>query len=139
MIQILLLGIVDQEAHKHFRQVALVVRFVLRLVELDAPRHVIVKVFAHLASFVLEDGVPIILNGVVGAAEDDARDFSPAVRRTSLQKEQNPALVQAPRRLLQHWIQLVVPPLAALLAGPGWNRSGDQLPLPGADIRNQFD
>ena len=121
MIQILLLGIVDQEAHKHFRQVALVVRFVLRLVELDAPRHVIVKVFAHLASFVLEDGVPIILNGVVGAAEDDARDFGPAVRRTPLQKEQNPALVQAPRRLLQHWIQLVVPPLAALLAGPGWN------------------
>ena len=136
MIQILLLGVVDQEAHKHFRQVTLVVHLILRLVQLYAPGHVIVEVFAHFASFVLEDGVPIILNGVVGAAEDDARDFGPAVRRTPLQKEQNPALVQAPRRLFEHWIELVVPSFAALLSGAGWNRSSDQLPLSGADIRN---
>ena len=116
MVQVLLLCLVHQESHDHLGRVSLEVVQIFRLVHVDAPGHVVVEVFAHLADFVLENGVPVILNGVVRSAKQDARNFSPAVGRAPLQKEQNPALMEAPCRLLEHRVELVVPSFATLLA-----------------------
>ena len=58
----------------------------------------------------------MIFDGVVSAAIEVFGDFCPAVSEGFVCEEQKPLLVIAPVLLLDVGIQMVVPPLAALLA-----------------------
>jgi hypothetical protein len=58
----------------------------------------------------------MVFDGVVSAAVEVFGDFCPAVSEGLVREEQKPLLVIAPVLLLDVWIQMVVPALAALLA-----------------------
>ncbi len=57
----------------------------------------------------------MILDGVVCAAFENFGDLSPLVAVVSMHQVENPLLLAAPANLLDLRVQVIVPPLAALL------------------------
>ena len=86
-----------------------------------------------------ENGVPIILDRVVWAAENHITDFGPAVHGTPLEDKENPALFETPCSFLEERVQLVVPALAALLARPFRDGLGDEFPLARSYVGDKLD
>ena len=86
-----------------------------------------------------ENGVPIILDRVVWAAEDHIAYLSPAVHGTPLEDKENPALFETPCSFLEERVQLVVPALAALLARPFRDGLGDEFPLARSYVGDKLD
>ena len=78
---------------------------------------VVLEILVKLSLLVEQSGVPVVLDGVVGAAQQDVGDLGPPILNRLVKDEENPLLLDAPTLLLQQGIQLVVPSLAALLAG----------------------
>ena len=77
---------------------------------------VVLEIFIEVSLLVEQSGVPVVLDGVVGAAQEDVGDLGPPVLDSLVKYEENPLLLDAPTLLLQQRVQLVVPPLTALLA-----------------------
>ena len=75
-----------------------------------------VVLFIHFWKFFLHGRVPVVLDGVVGAAGEVFGDLSPPVAERLVGQEEDPLLVLAPVLLLDVRIQMIVPPLSALLA-----------------------
>ena len=77
---------------------------------------VALEIFIEVTLLVEQSGVPVVLDGVVGAAQQDVGDLGPPILDSLVKYEENPLLLDAPPLLLQQRIKLVVPPLTALLA-----------------------
>ena len=60
--------------------------------------------------------VPVILDRVVSAAVKQLSDFSPLVADQPMHQEENPLFLRAPVNLFYQRVQMIVPPLPALLA-----------------------
>jgi hypothetical protein len=58
----------------------------------------------------LEFGVPVVLNGVGGAARKELRDLHPAIAQSLLGVEDGPVLLRQPRIPLDRRVEIVVPP-----------------------------
>lgn len=73
----------------------------------------------------------MVLDRVVSAAFEDLGDLGPLVVDDSVHEEQDPLFFLAPVDLLDSWVQVVVPPLAALLAHAAIQVLGNESPLLG--------
>ena len=71
----------------------------------------------------------MVLNCVVSSTFQDLRDFSPFVAQSAMVKVEYPLLIRAPRDLLDLGIQMIVPPLSALLANSPWQMFRNLSPL----------
>jgi hypothetical protein len=80
----------------------------------------------------LETAVPVVLDRVVGAPGEELGDLSPFVAELGLLRDQHVVLLLRPRVLPDRRVQLVVPPLAALLAITTGQVLGDLGPAIGA-------
>lgn len=58
----------------------------------------------------------MVLDGIIGAARKMLSNFSPAVAEGLMRQVQQPFFVVGPLLLLDRRVQMVVPPLSALLA-----------------------
>ena len=76
-----------------------------------------------------EDRVPIVLDGVIAAAQQHSSDLSPAISDGLVQDEEDPVLLHCPVRFLEEGVQLVVPALTALLSSAVFHLFGHLLPL----------
>lgn len=94
---------------------------------------------AQLSLAVAQRRVPVVLDGVVAAADQDICDFCPPIMNGLLKYVQNPIFLDAPGAFLEQRVQLVVPALSALLARAFGHFLGDQLPLVRAELSDDFD
>eukprot|EP00964_Phaeocystis_antarctica_P018692 scaffold10319_cov51-Phaeocystis_antarctica.AAC.4 len=81
------------------------------------------------AVLAMEGGAPVVLYRVVGAAGQQLGDLSPPVAHLHVALEQDAVLLLAPGVSGQAVVELVVPPLAALLAVPPGHVLRDLRPL----------
>ena len=139
MVQILLGSLADEVLQKTLEDVVLGHGGVIGLLELQAVSNILVKFFAELSLLVFKDRIPVVFDRVIGTTMNNVRDLSPSILRASLQNEEDPTFFDAPLALLQERIQLVVPSLTALLAGPVGDGVSNDLPLAGANFRYKFD
>ena len=70
----------------------------------------------HVGQFTLHAAVPVVFYGVIGAAVEDFSNFGPLVIEKAMHQEENPLLVPSPVDFLDARVQVVVPPLSALLS-----------------------
>ena len=90
---------------------------------------VLLESLVHFRQFLLHARVPMILNCVVSPPLQNFRDFCPLVAVVSVHQVQYPLFLLAPPDLLDLGIQVVVPPLPALLADSPRQMLRDQSPL----------
>ena len=74
----------------------------------------------------LERGVPVVLDGVVGAAGEEARDGGPLVAEPCVRAEDGVVLLGREGAVLHLRRQLVAPPEAARLAGATRDGAADE-------------
>ena len=79
----------------------------------------------------------MVFDRVVGAAGKELGDVRPPVAELAMGVEERPVLLHAPHVLLDRRIQLIVPALAALLAGPPGQMRGDDRPALGAVLLDE--
>eukprot|EP00302_Diacronema_sp_CCMP2436_P001073 CAMPEP_0179842296 /NCGR_PEP_ID=MMETSP0982-20121206/3044_1 /TAXON_ID=483367 /ORGANISM="non described non described, Strain CCMP 2436" /LENGTH=147 /DNA_ID=CAMNT_0021726545 /DNA_START=763 /DNA_END=1206 /DNA_ORIENTATION=+ len=82
--------------------------------------------------------VPVVLNRVISAARQQLCDLGPLVAQAPVPLEQDRVLFKGPPVLFDVVVQLVVPPLAALLAVAAQQVRGDQRPLRCAEAPNKL-
>ena len=87
----------------------------------------------------LHGGVPVVLDGVVGAAREELGHLGPLVPQTLVVGDDDPVLLLGEGSLLDVRIEMVVPPLAALLADAAWKLRSDLRPLLGPVRPDQGD
>ena len=100
MLQILLLGLVDEVPEQALLDVLASEAGVIGPVQLYATAQIFLQVLAELAALVTQYRVPVVFDGIIRAAKDHIRDLSPAILAISLQYKEDPALFYAPRALL---------------------------------------
>jgi len=61
-------------------------------------------------------GVPVVLDGVIGAPIEIFGDFSPPIAESLMRKVKQPLFVVRPLFLLDGRVQVIMPSLSALLA-----------------------
>ena len=79
-----------------------------------------------------EIAVTVVLDRVVGAAQEHSGHFGPGVvvlHSHSLHDVEDPAFLRAPGRVPQQWVQLIDPPFTALFAAAPRYVPRDELPL----------
>lgn len=77
----------------------------------------------------LHGAVPVVLDGIIRAADEDLCEFRPLVRCLPLKHEENPFLDAVPLTLLYDGIQVMEPPLAQSFGGLVVHLSRDLRPL----------
>jgi len=87
------------------------------------------EALAVVEELLLHAGVPVVLNRVVRAPRKEERDVRSLVSIQAVAEEENPLLVGAPLLLVDIWVQVVVPALAALLPDPIGQMLSDEGPL----------
>jgi len=97
------------------------------------------RVLAVLPDFPLHARVPVILYGVVRATRQLRGDLRPLVAHAHVLHQDRTVLLFRPRRLRDRRIQVVVPPLAALLAHATRQIRRDHAPLLRAVPTHQLD
>lgn len=80
----------------------------------------------------------MVLNGVVGSADEHLGHLGPLVAVGGVGQEEDPLLMVHPLLLADAGVQVVVPALPALLAQPALDRLGDEGPSLGAVLLDQF-
>jgi hypothetical protein len=85
----------------------------------------------------LQRGVPVVLDGVVGAAGEEARDGGPLVAEPGVRAEDGVVLLGREGPVLHLRRQLVAPPEAARLAGAARDGPADEGPVAGAVAGHQ--
>lgn len=116
VLEVLLLGDLDDVSEHAPHDVFPGEHGVVGLVDGEALGDVGFELVTHLVFFVPEDAVPVVLDVVVGAAEDDLGQLRPPILLAVLHMEKNPVLLNAPVQLVQQRVQLIAPALATLLA-----------------------
>uniref|UniRef100_A0A7C9DF73 Uncharacterized protein n=1 Tax=Opuntia streptacantha TaxID=393608 RepID=A0A7C9DF73_OPUST len=91
----------------------------------------------HGGALPLESGVPVVLDGVVGATVEETSNGGPLVPEPGVGPDDGLVLVRGESAVLHLRGQLVAPPEPARLAGPTGNRLADQGPVPGAVFLDQ--
>lgn len=88
----------------------------------------------------------MILYGIVGPALEVLREIRPLVAQVFMQNEQNPLLIFAPLLLVYVGVQMIMPPLPALLPDAPFHSNpptrhvlGDDRPLLGPVLGHQLD
>jgi len=66
---------------------------------------------------VYQSGVPVVLDRVVRATQKEVGDLRPTIIEVLVKEEEYPIFFNRPSDFLQKRVELVVPALAALLAG----------------------
>ena len=79
----------------------------------------------------------MVLYRVVGTARQKLGNLCPLVAILTVANVEDPFLFAAPRVLFNHWIQMVVPTLTALLANPTIKMLSNLSPLLGAFFLDQ--
>ena len=97
-----------------------------------------VEVHLELALLLAQSGVPVVLDGVVAAAEQNVGDFGPPILHSLVQNVEDPVLLDRPVGLLQQGVQLIVPTLSALLARAALHLEGHVFPLVRPNLRNHL-
>ena len=131
MIQVLLLCPVDEEAQKPLDQVILVVIGALLL---TAPAQVPAQPVCEAGALVAKVAVAVVLDGVVGAAEENRRHVRPGVLHPHLHDVEDPAFFDAPSCVSQQRVQLVDPPLTTLFSRSSRDMLRDNVPLARAKV-----
>jgi len=85
----------------------------------------------HFGQLLLHAGIPVVLDGVVGATFKHLGYLSPLVAVVAVHQIEDPLFLSAPADLLYLRVQVVVPALTALLSDPPREVLGDQSPLLG--------
>lgn len=81
----------------------------------------------------------MVLDGVVGAALENFGDFGPSVALLHpVHQEQDPLLLTTPSNMFDHWVQVVVPALPALLAKPVGHILSEEGPVVGSMDLHKF-
>ena len=83
----------------------------------------------HVWELALHAGVPVVLDGVVGAAFEDLGDLSPLVADDAVHQKEDPLFLFIPVNFLDSRVQVVVPALATLLAHAAVQVLRNQRPL----------
>ena len=96
------------------------------------------KAVLEVLNFPLHARIPVVLDVVVGAAGQRLGDVCPAVAEKLVVQEQEPVFVFGPRRLFDVRIEVVVPPLAALLSFAPGQVVCDRGPLFGAQLGDEL-
>ena len=68
----------------------------------------------------LHGRIPVVLDGIIGSSLQVFCYLGPSVPQIFMRQEQQPFLAILPVVLLYVGVQVVVPPLSALLADPAW-------------------
>ena len=97
-----------------------------------------VEVRFELALLLAQGRVPVVLDGVVAAAQQDVGDLSPPVLHCLVQDVEDPVLLDRPVGFLQQGVQLVMPTLSALLARAALHLERHVFPLVRPDLRNHL-
>ena len=126
MIQVLPLCPVDKEAQKALDQVAFVV---LSAPSFPALAQVRFQLAGQAGAHGAEVTVTVVLDGVVGAAQENSRHVGPGGLRFPLHDVEDPAFFDAPGRVSKQRVQLVDPPLSTLLSGSTRDVLRDDRPL----------
>jgi hypothetical protein len=100
--------------------------------------HIVVVDIEQLWDPLLHRGVPVILDGVVGAPIEDLGDLGPLVADSAMVEVEKELLLNAPADLLNLGVEVVVPSLTALLPYSSRQLFGYLGPLLGAMGLNQF-
>jgi hypothetical protein len=85
----------------------------------------------HFGQLLLHAGIPVVLDGVVGATFKHLGYLSPLIAVVAVHQIEDPFFLSAPADLLDLRVQVVVPALTALLSDPSWEVLSDQSPLLG--------
>ena len=83
----------------------------------------------HVEDLLLHARVPVVLDGVVGAALQVLGNDGPLVFVHAILNVEDELLLETPIVLFDPWIQMVVPALTALLADTAWQVVGNVGPL----------
>ena len=67
------------------------------------------EMFHFQMEFLLQRGIPMVLDGVVGSTIEVSRYFCPLVAEMLMQNEETQILVIAPRILVDRRIEMIVP------------------------------
>ena len=70
----------------------------------------LLEIFHFQMEFLLQRGIPMVLDGVVGSTIEVSRYLSPLVAEMLMQNEEAQTLVIGPRLLVDRRIQMIVPP-----------------------------
>jgi len=92
----------------------------------------------HFWELLLHARVPMVLNGVVSATLKHLGNLSPLVPVVSVHEVEDPLFLLAPADLFDLRVQMIVPPLSALLANPTWEIFSYQGPFLRAVLVNQM-
>lgn len=91
----------------------------------------------HILLLLSHRAVPVVLDRVVGTALQDFGNLGPLVVKFAMEQIENPLFYFGPFATLVSWIQVIVPPLSAVLALPVWEVVGDQSPLLWTDFLDE--
>ncbi|TQD91160.1 hypothetical protein C1H46_023243 [Malus baccata] len=86
-----------------------------------------------------QSGVPVIFDGIVGAAGEEAGDGGPLITVEGMSLDNNGVLLRRKGLVLDGGAELIAPTEAAGLAGAAGNASADEGPVTGAVLGHQFD
>lgn len=100
---------------------------------------ILIKFLSQMLNLTLHGAVPVVLDGVVGAAFEHVGIASPLIFHPSLKQKEDPLLLFGPIRFLVARIEVVVPPLAAMLALAARQVLGDLRPLLDSDALYEGD
>ena len=133
MIQVLPLCPVDKKAQKALEHVAFVVLAALLFPALtQVPFQLVGQAGAHGA----EVTMTVVLDGVVGTAQENSRHVGPGGLRLPLHDVKDPAFFAAPGRISKQRVQLVDPPLSTLLSRSTGDVLRDDRPLARPVVRD---
>ena len=98
-----------------------------------------VETAALLVNLALEGGVPVVLDGVIGAPDEGLGDLGPLVAVLRVGDDELAVLLAAPLLALDVGVEVVVPALAALLADLDGELLRDLGPLLRAESAHELD
>ena len=93
----------------------------------------------RLVNLALEGGVPVVLDGVIGAPDEGLGDLGPLVAVLRVGDDELAVLLAAPLLALDVGVEVVVPALAALLADATGELLRDLGPLLRAESAHELD
>ena len=91
----------------------------------------------HLVFLLLHGAIPVIFYGVISSSLKDFGNLSPLILDFSLEEEEDPFFDFGPLGSLVFWIQMVMPPLPAMLPLSPWQIVSNQCPFLSTDLLDE--
>lgn len=134
VVEVLFLRLANVELQDIIQKLLTFGRQIVRLLVLRGLFQVAVKVLLQGLLLAAQGGVPVVLDGVVRAAQEDIGDLGPPVFHSLMKDVENPIFFDAPACFFEQGIELIVPTLSALLACAAGHFDCHLLPLVGSDV-----